>query len=65
MKVWDVGEFAPDHSGENVEGLTKNSVEMRWKVPRVMKLLGWKEETAGVLTEIGEEFVRIKPDPWS
>lgn len=61
--MWDAGEFAPDHSSENVEGLTKNSVEMRRKVPRVMKLLGWKEETAGVLTEIGEEFVRIKTWP--
>jgi hypothetical protein len=48
---WDTGDFAKDWEGEEVGGGVKKGVEMeRQRVPRVMKLVGRKEETAGVLT---------------
>ena len=57
---WDTGGFAADWEGEGVEGVVKNKVEMqRKKVPRVMKLVGRKEETAGVLTRALSDAVRI------
>jgi hypothetical protein len=48
---WDTGRFAAGWEGEGVEEVMKNKVEVqRKKVLRVMKLVGWKEETAAVLT---------------
>jgi hypothetical protein len=50
VEGWDTGDFAADRGSGDVEGLTKNEVEIRRKkVPRVMKRVGRKEETAGVL----------------
>ena len=50
---WDTGGFAADWDGEGaVEtgGAVKKATEMMRSVPRLMRLIGRKEETAGVLT---------------
>jgi hypothetical protein len=57
---WDPGGFAADWDGEGVERPVKNQVELQEnKVPRVMRLVGRKEETAGVLTRSLSAAVRI------
>lgn len=60
---WDTGGFAADWDGEGrlgTKGTALKGGEMKRKiVPRVMKLIGRKEETAGVLTRGLGDAVRL------